>query len=240
MSVDEFSREFDILYNNIMSNTAPGIDEYEKSVFLTKAQEFIVTAIYDGSFEGSEKFRENLNYLVTTKIYDSTSDSLKNTTSNLMGITNPRFLSKYFSLPSDCLFIVYEHLKLNAIDTCKGAYQTLTVVPTTHDQAYRFLDNPFKRPNNKKALRLNNYPSLSNGSPSEINNIEIVTSKNVTNYDYFIRYVRRPQPIVLYNDPQLTVDGVGTPTTCQLDPSLHRAILDAAVKLAADTYKKYS
>jgi hypothetical protein len=37
MSVNEFSREFDILYNNIMSNAAPGIDDYEKSVFLTKA-----------------------------------------------------------------------------------------------------------------------------------------------------------------------------------------------------------
>jgi len=37
MTVTEMSNEFDILYNNIMSNQAPGIDEYEKSVFLTKA-----------------------------------------------------------------------------------------------------------------------------------------------------------------------------------------------------------
>ena len=38
----EFSSEFDILYNNIMSNTAPGLDEYEKSVFLTQAQEQLI------------------------------------------------------------------------------------------------------------------------------------------------------------------------------------------------------
>ena len=38
----EFSNEFDVLYNNIMSNAAPGLNEYEKSVFLTKAQEEIV------------------------------------------------------------------------------------------------------------------------------------------------------------------------------------------------------
>ena len=38
----EFSNEFDILYNNISSNQAPGLDEYEKSVFLTKAQEEIL------------------------------------------------------------------------------------------------------------------------------------------------------------------------------------------------------
>ena len=38
MTTQEFSNEFDVLYNNIMSNQAPGIDDYEKSVFLTKAQ----------------------------------------------------------------------------------------------------------------------------------------------------------------------------------------------------------
>ena len=37
MTLEEFSNEFDILYNNSMSNAAPGVDEYEKSVFLTKA-----------------------------------------------------------------------------------------------------------------------------------------------------------------------------------------------------------
>ena len=42
MTTQEFSNEFDVLYNNIMSNQAPGLDEYEKSVFLTKAQNEIL------------------------------------------------------------------------------------------------------------------------------------------------------------------------------------------------------
>jgi hypothetical protein len=37
MTNQEFINEFDILYNNIMSNQAPGLDEYEKSVYLTLA-----------------------------------------------------------------------------------------------------------------------------------------------------------------------------------------------------------
>jgi hypothetical protein len=37
MEIQEFSNGFDILYNNIMSNAAPGLNEYEKSFFLTKA-----------------------------------------------------------------------------------------------------------------------------------------------------------------------------------------------------------
>lgn len=42
MSPQEFSSEFDILYNNVMSNLASSIDEYEKSVLLTKAQEELI------------------------------------------------------------------------------------------------------------------------------------------------------------------------------------------------------
>ena len=50
MKLSEFSAEFDILYNNIMSNIAPGLTEYEKSVFLTQAQEQLVIEIYSGQF----------------------------------------------------------------------------------------------------------------------------------------------------------------------------------------------
>jgi hypothetical protein len=39
MILDEFSWEFDVLYNNISNGNAPGVNEYEKSVFLTRAQE---------------------------------------------------------------------------------------------------------------------------------------------------------------------------------------------------------
>lgn len=37
MNNREFSDRFDVLFANITSNQAPGIDEYEKSVYLTKA-----------------------------------------------------------------------------------------------------------------------------------------------------------------------------------------------------------
>ena len=38
----EFSNQFDVLWNNINSNQAPGLNEYEKSVFLTKAQDEVL------------------------------------------------------------------------------------------------------------------------------------------------------------------------------------------------------
>lgn len=47
MTPEEMSNEFDVLYNNITSNQAPGLDEYEKSLFLTKAQDEIIKAYFN-------------------------------------------------------------------------------------------------------------------------------------------------------------------------------------------------
>lgn len=49
MTLPEFNSEFDILYNNIMSNAAPGLSIYEKSVLLTKAQTEIIKAYFSPS-----------------------------------------------------------------------------------------------------------------------------------------------------------------------------------------------
>ena len=37
MTAQEFSDQFDVFYNNLNSNQAPGLDEYEKSVLITRA-----------------------------------------------------------------------------------------------------------------------------------------------------------------------------------------------------------
>ena len=38
MTITEFSTEFDVLYDNLASKGSPGLDNYDKSVFLSKAQ----------------------------------------------------------------------------------------------------------------------------------------------------------------------------------------------------------
>lgn len=67
MTCEEFSNEFDILYNNIMSNQAPGLDEYEKSVFLTRAQDDIVKRYFtpkgNKDFEGFDSsLKRNMDF----------------------------------------------------------------------------------------------------------------------------------------------------------------------------------
>ena len=70
MTTQEFSIEFDILFNNINSNQSQGINEYEKSVFLTHAQNeliknsfeiFVKSPDYDTHIKEIEKLVESIN-----------------------------------------------------------------------------------------------------------------------------------------------------------------------------------
>lgn len=53
MTIQEFSDQFDVLYNNITSNQAPGLNEYEKSLFLTKAEKEIVKNYFTAQSKGN-------------------------------------------------------------------------------------------------------------------------------------------------------------------------------------------
>ena len=75
MTNQEFSNEFDVLYNNITSNQAPGLDEYEKSVFLTKAQDEIIKSYFNPrlnktqeGFDGNERRQIDISMILKSKV----------------------------------------------------------------------------------------------------------------------------------------------------------------------------
>ena len=207
MTITELSAEFDILYNNITSNQAPGLSEYEKSVFLTQAQEAIVTELYNGnlkdSFESSEAYTRYLSSLVT----ECRVTSAESKDSSVCGIklTN-------IELDDDVLFIVYECAVV--------AGKTVIVTPTSHDSFYKIIENPFKGPNNRRAIRL-----------SSGNTLEVYTTDNIDSYTY--RYIKRPVPIILTDLSSDTINGEDEKsTTLDVPEVLHRTILLRAVQLA--------
>lgn len=213
MTNPEFSIEFDILYNNISSNKAPGLNEYEKSVFLTKAQEQIVTELYSGrnttynSFEETEEQRRYLHSLITTSSLEESTDTDDIITSN----------SSIYKLPENIMFITYETAILTG-------NKEVTVYPVSQDELSKIIKNPFRGPSNNRVLRLD----LGN------NSIEVISNYDITKY--LIRYIRKPNPIILVNlEDELSINGVTEESVCELDSSLHRTILDRAVALALQT-----
>lgn len=216
MTNPEFSIEFDILYNNISSNKAPGLNEYEKSVFLTKAQEQIVTELYSGrnttynSFEETEELRRYLSSLIVTTGCPRSSGDLEE---DLIKITND---SLVFTIPKDVLFLVKERIISNNHE--------VDVYPVSQDELSKIMKNPFRGPSGSRALRLNIGTNL----------VEIIYPNSISAYT--VRYIRKPNPIILVDlEDELSINGISEESECELDSSLHRTILDRAVALALQT-----
>lgn len=206
MTSQEFSIEFDILYNNISSNQAPGLTEYEKSVFLTQAQEALVLDLYKGtagdSFETTEEVTRYLSSLVITK------SDLK------VGTEDDNYYVDLSSI-NDIWFITYQSASINYNNG-----RDVLVVPAKQDSLYKDLQNPFRGPNHNRILSL-----------SEGNRITLY-SKYPINSFYF-KYLKRLTPIILENlSDGLTIENKSNQADCLLPESLHKQILLRAVQMA--------
>ena len=149
MTNQEFSNEFDVLYNNIMSNQAPGLDEYEKSVFLTKAQDEIVKNYfnskgnkYQEGFDGSEKRQIDFSMLIVTEaVHEATVSPTP---------LFPLQHTKLFSIPNRILMFINESLAVER----DGVPTYLTVVPLDYKEYNRLMSKPYKRPLKNQAWRI--------------------------------------------------------------------------------------
>ena len=230
MTCEEFSLEFDLLYNNIMSNKAPGLSGYEKSLFLTQAQESIVLDIYSGkygdSFERTEETKSYLNILIKQKEYEGIDRTDENSMKSEGDKLDTR--SVFITLPEDLWFRTGETATI--IDDSYKCHldnlREVTILPVTQDTFVRTKRSPFRGPNEKRILRLDS----TNKQVELISNYEI--------HSYTIRYLSRPEPIILVQLPQgLTIGGKASPQTCLLNTAIHRAILSKAVLIAKSSWE---
>lgn len=221
MIAKEFLNEFDVLYNNIMSNSAPGLNSYEISVFLTQAQEQLIKSFYNGNLGAYELTEEMRRYLSELNI---TSNSLTS-----IPIEGHNVLTQYsylFQMPNDVWFITYEQITLDDQKLgCKYNNQ-IQVIPATRDDLHKLMNNPFKGPSERRVLRID----------SSSNIIELISKYNIK--DYVIGYLKKPTPIIVDDLTQYdtTIEGLSAVTDCSLNPVLHRNILQLAVQLAKEAY----
>lgn len=234
MTIQEFSNEFDVLYNNIMSNAAPGVDEYEKSVFLTKAQLEIIRNYFN-----PESNKNKQGFDDSPKRQIDFSSIIKTTTpSTYTGIyTKFDDKSKVYSLPSDLLYIINE----SATVTINSVSKNISIIPLTFSQYLQQINKPYKYPLKNQGWRLilnaQNGPIL--GQRGTIANVaEVIINPNYILSQYKIRYIFKPNPIILIDltSSGLSIEGMTTPSECQLDSSIHQEILQRAVELAKSAY----
>lgn len=253
MTNQEFSNEFDVLYDNITSNQAPGLNEYEKSVFLTKAQDEIIKAYFNPKtnkvqegFDGSERRQIDFSMLVKVASFEAHRESEKEALTNELLPSEPidpviipfgeaafddNSNSKSVNLGKlNILMIINEYILVTRDDNPKDV--RLTVIPINYNEYDRIMSKPFKRPTKFSAWRL-----LSSSDSS--NTADLIVGPNDTIKKYVVRYVKRPKPIILANaiEGDFTIGEENKETPCELDPILHPELLQRAVELASAVYK---
>lgn len=176
MTLEEFSTEFDVLYNSITSNAAPGFNDYEKSVLLTLAQEELIKSYFVSNnnttgvgLDGSQKRHYDFSTLIKIK-------SLKNIIYDIITArdkVNIPFLNKdanaVFLIPNDVFLILNEHLIAKD--------NNYIVFPISYDTYNLLMSKPFPYPNKRQAWRLD---SSIDGEVAALKVIHVSDDKDIS------------------------------------------------------------
>ena len=224
MNVQELSNLFDTLLqpyitkDNFGKQNTLAFDEYEKSIFLTKAQEQIVLELYQ-KLEQSEEVRKYLSNLIKPDNYVPVEEQDET-------LINNNFKSYKVEISNDILFMIYEQCTLSDENNCINN-KIVSVVPTIHDDLDKVLKNPFKSPNSRKVIRLDFD-----------NKIELISKYNISNYK--VRYLKKPNPIILVAlEDNLSINNGDTKVSNgETNPILHERIVQRAVQLAVQSKVK--
>lgn len=243
MTEQEFSNEFDILYGNITNGQAPALDEYEKSIFLTKAQNNILRRYFNpnldaegNGFDGTAKRQYDFSSLIETTSLEWL--PLASTSYSIVGDSN---FKAYF--PEDYFLSVNEFI---VEKTTKTNPYVFSIVPITYSQWQQMQTKVYSYPPKRVFWRI-----LVGAEESDTDKIPIAYLKGkLLKHDsitddtlkseikYNIRYIRKPNPIILYNmaTDNLSIDGKSEPSNGELPSQLHNEILEEAVTLAKVAY----
>lgn len=260
MTKEEMSNEFDILYNQVNSNQAPGVDEYEKTVFLTKAQDDVIKMYFDPrgnkfqeGFDGSQKRQYDFSTIITK-------GTLTRTTEDTY---DPRAIS--FKFPEDYFLSINESIVEKMSNREDIVYQ---IIPISYYDYGRLMQKPYQYPPKRSVWRLitenkvihtqssgnlTPSPSLPPMREDDIANTicEIIGRfVNPDSIEYRMRYVKKPLPILLedFSASGLSIDGHnGNPAddadadadggiSCKLPTGIHHEIVQRAVELCTAVY----
>ena len=224
MTTAELSSQFDVLYNNILSNASPGLDEYEKSVLLTKAQDEILKSHltpygnkYRQGVDDSAKRQVDFSMLTTVVEYNNANPS------------HIEFPANVFSALTETVSVIKD-----------GVSKERVIVPISYEEYQRLLAKPYHYPLKRQVWRIITGQNTGKTAPVVQLIFTPEDSGSDVSYLYTIRYIRKPQPIILCDlaeiEEGLTIDGISTQTECEVDPILHTEILQRAIELAKSAY----
>ena len=227
MTAAEFSSRFDVRFNLINSNLAFSVNDYEKSMYLTTAQEQVLSNYfnqkgnkYGEGFDMSEKRHVDFSSVVNTAALTTEDGGTPFTEKGLI-----------FRINDDVLFVINE--KFDYKDASSTDYST-SVFPIEYKDLQRILSKPYKSPPKRQSWRI-----VKGGNTSGNLIVEIMPKANIDKtkaFTYTARYIKRPTPIITASISPLTINGLSALTECTLPPEIHDEILDRAIEICRIDY----
>lgn len=226
MDKAEFLNQFNLKYNNITSNQAPGLNILEISMFLTMAQEEILKnhllpqsdqkqAGYDGTIKRQIDFSGLMRTANLTPV--DTEDSTSDPPEKVYTLFSDKSL--FYEMPLDLFSIVNEAIRLTHVTAGRQGrpvtkIKTRQVKALSYAEYTRLMQKGQKGPLKNQAWRLiTNSTNLSEDSENAYwgNNgigAEVIltpndrawlkdTAEGTKSIEYIMRYIRRPMPIIV-------------------------------------------
>lgn len=237
MTANQMADEVERILDRSASFGSPGYEDFEIASVLNIAETLYVKKYYDElnnrkgkGFQEIEIRNQGLGALIKD------APSLTPSASQIGVITNSNVVGKFFDLPSDHMYTIYEECTIDKTEcgVIPGEVKPIYayVVPISHNEMQRFnwskYKKPFYKPYGDARVWRSEFSRFSDGvnptAPATAKRHELFTDGTFNITAYHMRYLKNPSQIVVDR---------ATPANqrnSELDESTHLVI----VQMAAD------
>lgn len=202
LTAREMEYEAKVVYEALASADAPGYTSRQWSILLTQAQEKVVKSIIQEGVDKNEKNRRIVAKLIKNATYDN----------EVIFVRTFRWANSFIiPIPEDYMYLLEDYVN-----------KSIRVKPVSYDFVHANENNPFEKPNKSeyfwRVMYHNGVIIVTDGTPID---------------EYSLVYLTRPKPIITKDLSKATsIEGELLQRDCQLDPIVHRDIVEYAGKLA--------
>jgi len=242
MTANEMADALELKLDRSDSFGSPGYEDFELSSVLSEANSLYVKKYFDElnnrkgkGFQETEIRDQGLGALILD------APSLVSSASQVGVIVNPNVVGKFFDLPLNHMYTIYEECTIDKIE-CGTAETSIVayVTPIAHTEMQRFNWSKYKKPfynisGDSRVWRSEfsrQVTGINPASPATAKRHEMFTDGSFNITAYHMRYVKNPENIVVdRNTP-------ANQRNCELDTSTHIVIVDIAMSLMSDRIRE--
>jgi hypothetical protein len=241
MTANQMANELEQKLDRVDSFGSPGYEDFDLSSVLSEAQVVFVKKFFDElnnrkskGFEETEIRNQGLAALVKDAA------NCPPSASQVGVITNTTIVGKFFDLPLDHMYTIFEECTINKIECGTTDPIHAYVVPIAHNEMQRFNTSKYKKPfysvgGDSRVWRSEFSRQVTGILPSATatnKRHELFTDGTFNITTYHVRYVKNPLDIVVNRTT------TANQRNCELDESTHRVILDIATDLMLQRVKE--